>query len=538
MSTPITHTYSDGVAVDIFNNSEDPTHNGLRVFYTTDSEGSRTELCRFAGYAIDKCVIATHGDCTTQSDTAAGIEEALVPIREGVSESEQGALVLTNDGPLVLVFKVAGQVRLHLMRSASHGFDTQFIDDFGLQYNSASFNDLFSPSTETSSWCHMFRQGIRSSAMNPPQDAAAHTFLYLGGETCELPSGDAAVAEETPPTTSIPATILSIEEAVRVLRNPELGLVCYRHRGGEVQLMGEGYLLRVATMTGVSMDELITGEPYDEEPPVQGQRKPATDEYRTRPSSFTTSNRLSVKLASSRFPRTLDLFALYILCGTNSGRRLATVSGFATKLHPSGRILAIPKRGFYNFCRAAGVNPRRELPFPASPSSMRLAIRRIIVSAALPSKRSEIEDQFDQFEAALFNLVPALVSRVLSGTPALESAFESAFGITATGLVSSLQTENRGQRHAFRSVRSALLLSDHYRLVTISRFAMRHLSKSELSVSAMRVQELVAMLSEYSHSSRRRRTVAESVALAAGGGVDEDVDDGGDLAEVEEFADV
>lgn len=488
------HTYSDGVTVVITNNTGSPD-NGERVFY---SDATRSNiLSKFSGYEIDKYVIATDRDETTEAQTKEGLMNVLR------SQDQRGALALTNDGTLILVFKVASAVRVHLMRSASHGFECEFSVDFANQYNGSTFADLFEASVETSSWCHMFRQGTRASAMDSPADPSSRTFLYLGAEHCSLPSGQTMSSEPRGPL-KLSATLLTIDEAVIVLRDPHLGLVSYRHPGGEAQLMSEKYLLRVATMTGVTMDCLISGTAITAE-------NSSTDHFSPRPSVFTShggsSSGYHHKLANSRFPRTLDLFALYILCGIFTTRRLATVSGFTTWLDAGGRILAAPKRSFYNFCRAAGVNPRSQLPFPATPNSMRLAVRRIIVNATLPSKVLEVEAQFNNFETILYVKVPNFIQRVLRGSSSLQSVFESAFGTTIGGLVGE-----ECRTDSLKSVRSALLLADHYKVMSVSRFALRHLQSEENNPTTMRETALIAILSEYSHSSRRRRAVADRVA--------------------------
>lgn len=540
----ITHVYGDGVGVDIFSLGVEETpvstrvkcYNGARVFYTTSEEGARRVLCRFPGYTIEKHVIATNDDHSSIDDTSAGIDEALSnSTREDVhADRADGTLCLTNDGPLILVFKIAGLVRLQLMRSAAHGFDNQFIDDFTMQYDGWNFDDLFSTTHNTSSVCHLFRQGTRASAMCSPQDDECRTLLYLGAVLCSTPGGSTVgldgIAGEAPRFTPNVSTLYR-DDAIDILRNFELGLICYRHYGGEVQLLSESYLLRVATMTGVPMDDLIGGIKTAAEADAAEihagdgarQRQPVGEEYRIRPKIFTQISpvRYSARLSCSRFPRALDLFALYVLCGTNTTRRQATVSGFYARLDSGGRIFATPKRGFYNYCRAAGVNPRRELPFPATPSAMRLAIRRIVLSATLPSRAVSLEIQFDEYEDALSSLVPMLVSRVLNGSRTLASSFESAFGITASDIVSGFSQEGGSSEHqtvrrqpSLRNVRSALLLCDHYRLVTLARFAMRYLIHAEFTPNAMREPQLIEILSDFSNSSRRRRAVSEVVASA------------------------
>ncbi len=494
------HVYADGVTVEILNLGSDESavtpemrsYNGSRVFYKTIND-EKVVLCRFPGYSIEKHVVATNIHETTPEDTTSGLGQVL-------ETQSPGTLCLTNDGPLLMVFKIDGSVRLHMMRSANHGFDQQFIQAFAEQYE-AKFDYLFPASMATSPWCYLFRQGDRSSAMSAPMDGNSRTLLYLGGLECNMVSTMETTESTSSPILSLSVLAITSENAVSILRNPELGLVCYRHPGGEVQILSEGYLQRVAVTTGFTMNELIEGVDRNQD---------ATDDFLTRPSSLMRVDKFSAKLTSSRFPRVLDLFSLYVLCGTNSGRKLATVSGFSVRLSPGGRILANPKRGFYNFCRAAGVNPRHELAFPATPSSMRLAIRRIILSSTLQSRVGDVEKQFDDYENALVHLAPMLVMRALGGSAALSHAFEAAFGITACDLVSSLPIE-LNHRLQLRSVRSALLLSDHYKMVTIGRFALRHLLDAEFTPSAMRESQLVSILSEYSHSSRRRRLVADGV---------------------------
>jgi hypothetical protein len=492
-TTRSVHKYADGVSVEILNLGNDSTpdqssYNGSRVFYLTE-DGVKKILCQFPGYSIEKVALATH---CTEEETVMAIDSVL----QGLTD---GSLCLTNDGPLLMIFKVAGKVRIHMMRSANHGFDAQFMEDFQRQYEDRTFEDLFPASCVTSNWCQLFRQGSRTSAMVAPYDSDFRTLLYLGGIECvtETPPDASKEAERI---TLLPfVEVLSLQKASEILRNPELGVVCYRHQKGEIQLLSENYLRRVATMTGVTMDELISG--IGEE----------AEEVRSRPSVFVKENKLSAKLVSSRFPRTLDLFALYMLCGTNSTRRLATVSGFNVRLDANGKILANPKRGFYNFCRAAGVNPRRQLTFPATPSAMRLAIRRIILGATLPTRQVEMEKQFNDYEYALTQLVPMFVARCISGPAELSHAFEIAFGTTVTELLSGLPLERVRRVVTLRSVRSALLMADHYRLVTVTRFALKHLLDSEFTPSAMRLADLVDLLTTYSKSSRRRRQVAETV---------------------------
>lgn len=446
------HTYEDGVVVEI--------DNGSRIFY----DQSRNILCEFPGYTIEKYLIT--------SDLSKGIEEAV--------RNKTGTLCLTNDGPLLLIFKVSGSIRIHMMRSANHGFEAQFIDDFRSQYNNASFEDLFSDSVQTSTVCHLFRQGARTSAMTAPNDSEWRTMLYMGDVKCLN-----HVEERPVPLLVLHVSTLTSEECVDILENSEIGLACYRYEEGEIQLLSHAYLHRVAVMTGVSIEELI-------------------------PTSSLPDD-TATRLASSRFPRMLDLFSLYVLCGTNSTRRMVTVSGFNVRLDRSGRVLATPKRGFYNFCRTAGANPRSELSFPATPSMMRLAVRRIILKFTLQSRITEVEKQFDDYEYVLGSLTPMLIARVLSGPPAMLFAFEKAFGVKASDTVSSLPTNDNNTPPSLRSVRSALLLCDHYRLATIARFALRHLLNSEFTPSAMAADQLIAMLTDYSNSSRRRRTVAATI---------------------------
>lgn len=496
------HIYDDGIVVEILNvapESQSACYNGTRVFYENVEGSTRKILCRFPGYTIDKYVIAT----ADEESTTKGIDEALEPSLRGTSEADLGALCLTNDGPLLLVFKVAGVVRLHMMRSANHGFDSQFADDFLAQYH-ARFDDLFSVSIPTSMQCFLFRQGARSSAMTSPLDSEWHSLLFLGTVQCTSDQTDANVEER--PVLVPQATSLTVGDCVNILRSSEIGLVCYRHATGEVQMLSEAYLQRVATCTGVTMDELISGVGVSQD----NEERPAS--FHSRPSVFLAAEGLcAARLASSRFPRTLDLFALYVLCGTNSARKTATVNGFSTRIDRGGRVVAFPKRGFYNFCRAAGVNPRKELTFPATPSVMRLAVRRIILRATLPSRKSEVEQQFADYETALNSLVPMLILRVLSGSAALESAFEAAFGIKVIDTISNLPIPT-GAPATLRTVRSAVLLCDHYRLMTIARFALKHLLNAEFTPSAMRAEQLVQLLTDYSTSSRRRRAVADSVA--------------------------
>ncbi len=486
-----THVYEDGVTVEILNLanddvSSDKSYNGSRVFYQRQEDGRKTVLCRFPGYTIDKFVVDS-------SRTEEGIEQVLSRIEQ------VGSLCLTNDGPLLLIFKINGKVRIHMMRSAGHGFEEQFAADYAEQYG-GTFNDLFDASVLTSSICHIFRQGLRSSAMRPPVDSEGRTLLYMGHLLCAT-EDDSSLEEES---LLLQPSSLSRQDAFDVLQNTELGLVCFRHAGGEVQLMADSYLRRVAVLTGVSMDEMITGS------------ESSSESFSSKPEALQVEP--SAKLCSSRFPRLLDLLSLYILCGTNSSRKkMATVSGFISRIDAGGRILATPKRGFYNYCRVAGVHPRREIPFPATPSSMRLAIRRIVLNSTLSSNSLQVERQFDNYEMALFQLTPQLVARVLTGSASLSDAFHSAFGITAFDLTCNMPLSTaRPSRAALplKSIRSALLLSDPYRLVTISRFALRHLIDAEFTPAVMRESQLIGMLSEYSISSRRRRLVAESVAVA------------------------
>lgn len=494
------HVYDDGVIVEILNLSNDDNSdhgfNGARVFYRLEGD-KKVILCRFPGYSIDKHVISTDENETSPEDTTIAVHQIMEDLVRDVPVEKVGALCLTNDGPLIMVFKVAGTVRIHMMRSASHGFDAQFEEDFSEQYNGAKFEDLFSADCETSKWCHLFRQGARSSATVPPLDEEWHSMLHLGGLECNMVS---IIAEPSSAVLAPTVSTLSIDTAVKILRSNDMGIVCYRHPAGEVQLLSEAYLRRVATLTGYSVDELVgIADPH------------AEDEVVTRVSALCAGN-LSVKLVSSRFPRLLDLFSLYVLCGVNSNRRLATICGFGVRLDANtGRILATPKRGFYNFCRAAGVTARQELTFPATPNAMRLAIRRIVLRATLPSKLAEVEQQFDEYEAILSSLVPQLVIRTLSGSSALRRAFELAFGSTVRELLGDFPIPPRGTPGQMRSVRTALFLIDQYRLVTLARFVQRYLLGESYTPLAMRERVLIEKLNTYSTSSRRRRMVSETV---------------------------
>jgi hypothetical protein len=513
------HLYGDGVTVEILNLSNDEgsttvdelcSYNGSRVFYKLEEGNKKTVLCRFPGYNIDKYLVATDDELVTTTETNDAIEEVLA------NSPEDGAICLTNDGPLIMVFKVAGKIRIHMMRTAASGFDEQFATEFSSQYDGHKFEDLFPANLETSSNCFLFRQGSRSSAMNAPMDGEWHTMLYLGTHQCDITGSKSAVATSSEvagdivataaavaePLLSLGCSILTNEMAVEFLRNPELGLVCYRHPKGEVQIMSESYLRRVATMTGISVDDLLGV--VDEHP----EDEPVHHKVFNNRATMLMEGRLSARLASSRFPRLLDLFSLFVLCGTNSKKRLITVNGFSVRLNTDGRILAAPRQGFYNFCRAAGVNPRRELSFPATPRSIRLAIRRIILSSALPSKISEMEQQFNNYETALFEITPSLIARVMSGSAALASAFERAFGSNVHDLIGNLPTEREGSGYSLRSVRSSLLLADPYRLVTVSRFSLRYLINLDVTVQSMRERQLVDILTDFSNSSRRRRAVA------------------------------
>lgn len=503
------HVYGDGVIVEILNLSNDDTSdnglNGARVFYRI-VENKKEVLCRFPGYSIDKHVLATNERDTTPQDTTTAVEQILEPLMRDVPEEKLGAICLTNDGPMIMVFKVAGTVRIHMMRSAAHGFDAQFEDDFSSQYNGAKFQDLFPTDCETSKWCHLFRQGSRCSAMEPALDEEWRTMLYLGGLECNMvaiqPNSSLALLAPVVST-------LSVDTAVKILRSSDMGLVCYRHPGGEVQLLSEQYLQRVAIMTGHSVDELVgiaDPHPEDDEP-----RSSRAFERRV---SALSAGELSIKLVSSRFPRLLDLFSLYILCGVNSQRRLATICGFSVRLDANtGRILANPKRGFYNFCRAAGVTARQELTFPATPSAMRLAIRRIVLSGTLPSKTAEVEQQFNEYESTLSSVVPHLIMRTLSGSSSLRRCFELAFGSSVQELLGDFPIPPRGTPGQLRAVRTALLLVDPYRLVTLARFAQRYLLNQAHTPLAMRERDLIDKLSVYSVSSRRRRMVSESLTI-------------------------
>ncbi len=232
--TRTVHRYEDGVVVEILNlnNGEGtPTeqkYNGSRVFYKDDKV-----LCRFPGYSIEKYVVSADNIPTA-------IDQVLEPIVQGVPEEEIGALCLTNDGPLLLIFKIEGKVRIHMMRSAGHGFESQFNTDFSEQYGNASFGDLFSASLATSPWCHLFRQGSRSSAMTAPKGPEGRTLLYLGGVECNSLCSSESVGEEMELAVLQPqVAIISPQSAAAILSDRNLGMICYRHASGEVQLLSE-----------------------------------------------------------------------------------------------------------------------------------------------------------------------------------------------------------------------------------------------------------------------------------------------------------
>lgn len=489
------YTYEDGITVEILNSEGS---NGARVFYSNTKE----ILCHLQGYDIDKYLVASNPRHTKPEQTEEALKLAITSL------SPEGTLCLTNDGPLILVFKVAGSVRIHMMRSASHGYDDEFNKDFAEQYEGHNFADLYVPSEATSRYCHLFRQGGKTSAMQSPCDLSGRSMLYLGGVECKVHSPTPLVTS----VTEVPSLILFISrltqaEATEIICAPEHGLVCYRYPEGEVQFMSEHYIQRVATMTGVCIDELVN--PISAAIEEEGSRIPPHD-FRQRPACL--EGKSSVKLNKSRFPRVVDLLSLYILCGTRSGRKTATISGFGVQLQDSGRILAVPKRGFYNFCRAAGVNPRKEIPFPATPGSMRLAIRRIILGVTLPKRVQEVEEEFDSYEAALSNLVPQLICRVMRGSAVLMAAFESAFGVSLMELMSMIPSSRMQNGSILRNIRSSLLLADHYRLVTITRFAVKYLAECEFTPLTMRQEELITILVNFSTSSRRRRMVSQNVA--------------------------
>lgn len=514
------HVYPDEVAVEILNVecSTNTDKNGARIFY----KGRDGVLAFYPGYSIQKYVLATDEATTDPESTAAVLTRVI-----STKLPANGYLCLSNDGPLLLVFKILGQVRLHMMRSAAHGFDEQFIQDFALQYSGAKFEDLFPASMETASQCHIFRQGSRTTAMETPQDMEGRTMIYMGSEEVTVFPTDGG-SGGPPPQLIIPMTTLSIQNAVEILRTNDLGLVCYRHEKGEVQILSEQYLQRIATMTGVSMCQLITGiAPLD------------SQAFCKRPAILEEEE--FAKLVSSRFPRVLDLLSLYILCGTNPERSAITVDGFTARIDRGGRILATPRRGFYNFCRAAAANPKHEIPFPATPSSMRLAIRRMILRHTLPGHYQEVSKMFDSYEIALFQTLPRLIDKVLGAGRQLEEPFETAFGITAAQLLNGGDSWRQQQQgitgiQRMKNIRSSLVMADHYRLITVTRFAVRN--SSELSAT-MRESHLISLLSDYSNSSRRRRQVAGKIldrhASEGGGRVEASTLFDGDINDIEEW---
>jgi hypothetical protein len=471
------HSYEDEVRVEILI-TEDPKFakiNGSRIFY----KDKKSPLCKFPGYNIEKFVVQTNERNVDYNTTEAGIQEITAKIPEGF-------LCLTNDGPLILVFKVLGKVRLHMMRTAKHEFTEQFSRSFSEQYPNQGFDQLFPEDQDTSDSCFMFRSGEKSSAMLP----AKQGLLFIGTVHCQLFQEDVSVKA---PLVLPEMLTLSLHNATNMLREIEGGLVCFRHEFGEIQIISEIYLKRIATWTGVSMDELITGESDDLK--VVGMR----------PLMFQKSPHvLSVPLNSSKYPRLLDLFGLYVLCGVNSGK---LVCGFTATLDTSGArdmIMAAPKKGFYNFCRTAGVTVRKQLRFPATLNSIRYSVRNLMIHSALESKKQELKDMFEKFDNLIYNLAPMFMTRMLQDLKAFDEVFERAMGFKIGEFV-KLDRRRAHMKH----VRTEMMLGNQYYLMIVSRFCSRYLI--EQSPITIPKAILLGYLEEYSKSTRKRREISEKV---------------------------
>lgn len=464
-ATEIMHECEDGVKVQLL-----PEHNGVRTFFFNNEV-----ICKFPGYEITKYAVVI--------DSQKQDYEEIIK-----STGKNGKFILSNDGPLLLIFKVLGKIRIHLMRVMNHTFYEQFNREFEAQYGGYKFQDLFSEDETTASVCHLFRQGSRSTAVDCVSDASGRSFVYSGSIECSQASDGDPHKKLSPPKLTLTVNETSLNEIPS-------SLVCYRYAGGEIQILRADYLRRVAIMTGRTMESLITGGVE------MTSSKIPTEEFSEVPASLKTNR--WVKLHNSRFPRMVDLFSLFVLAGLNPNKKNITVLGFKPRYDEKSRIIAEPKCGFYNFCRVAGVHPRSQLKFPATPVSIRLAVRRLVVESALgEAKKTELEEVFSEIEDILYNLTPMFVLRVLKADYIMQNAFRVAFGIDVKELLDSSNLRI-SDPPTLRSVKSALLLANQYNVLSLARFSEKYLADAEFTPLGMRYKDLLDSIDEYSRKKRR-----------------------------------
>ncbi len=353
-----------------------------RVFYTKETTtGTTKDILYCSEYKISKFLVGDRVD-----------EKILDNIAVSVL-TEDDAYIKTffasNDGPLMMVFKVMGKVFIQLMRChKTLTFERTFREAFELKFHYA-LESLFNESVLTSSWCYMFRfgDGVLSTQCNLDKDRV----IYCGTLRC-LPifhedemeaQRQMASLDKMSDNIHMDTELFSIQDVIFQLSKKEHNFVSFAYPGGECQIFGLHYMRRLSSVTGYTLNEIF-GLPLS----TQIQHYP-------------------IQLERTQFPPLLDILSLYILCGVDTSSPNLTVKGYKCIITKSGNNAVAPLKGFYSYCAASGVDPKQLLPFGPSVWQLREAIKEIFLSGI--SQPHRFAEKFKQAE----DLLRGDVSRIL-----------------------------------------------------------------------------------------------------------------------------
>lgn len=243
-----------------------------RIFYNKETN---EELLYCPEYKIVKYYVNNPSEKTLQE----------IPV-------EQPAVYFSsNDGPLLFIYKVNGNILIQSMRECLSAFEESFKKDFEQLFR-RSIESLYDKYVLTSEWCYVFRYG--PGVLSTECDEV-NKIIYCGFLRCKVSqTSPEALSDPLLMTWEHSTTKLSSFSAVLAeWKRPTHNFVSVAFEGGECQIFGDDYLYRVCVLTGYKREELVS---------------PAVNDYKT----------TSIRLVNSQFPPILNIFNLYILCGVDT----------------------------------------------------------------------------------------------------------------------------------------------------------------------------------------------------------------------------